>query len=97
VLEGLLFGRTAPSREERERIDLPALVIGHRADPLHPFSDSDMLVEELAGARLINAESIFEWRLRPGRLDDELASFLDEVYSSETAGEDDRRARSASA
>jgi pimeloyl-ACP methyl ester carboxylesterase len=97
VLEGLLFGRTAPSREERELIDLPALVIGHRADPLHPFSDSDMLVEELAGARLINAESIFEWRLRPGRLDDELASFLDEVYSSETAGEDDRRARSASA
>jgi pimeloyl-ACP methyl ester carboxylesterase len=97
VLEGLLFGRTAPPREERERIDVPALVIGHRADPLHPFSDSDMLVEELPKARLVNAESIFEWRLRPGRLDDELAGFLDEVYSSETAVEDDRQARSASA
>jgi pimeloyl-ACP methyl ester carboxylesterase len=97
VLEGLLFGRTAPPREERERIEVPALVIGHRADPLHPFSDSDMLVEELPNGRLVNAESIFEWRLKPGRLDDELADFLGEVYFSETAVEDDRQARSASA
>jgi pimeloyl-ACP methyl ester carboxylesterase len=87
VLEGLLFGRTAPPREERERIDIPTLVIGHRADPLHPFSDSDMLVEELPNARLVNAESIFEWRLKPGRLDDELAAFLGEVYSDETGSE----------
>jgi pimeloyl-ACP methyl ester carboxylesterase len=85
VLEGLLFGRTAPPREERQRIDVPALVIGHPADPLHPFSDSDMLVEEMPGARLVNAESIFEWRLKPGRLDDELAAFLDEVYAEEPA------------
>jgi pimeloyl-ACP methyl ester carboxylesterase len=85
VLEGLLFGRTAPPREERQRIDVPALVIGHPADPLHPFSDSDMLVEEMPGARLVNAESIFEWRLKPGRLDDELAAFLDEVYAEQPA------------
>jgi pimeloyl-ACP methyl ester carboxylesterase len=97
VLEGLLFGRTAPPREERERIDVPTFVIGHRADPLHPFSDSDMLVEELPNARLVNAESIFEWRVKPRRLDDELADFLGEVYFSETAVEDDRQARSASA
>jgi pimeloyl-ACP methyl ester carboxylesterase len=96
VLEGLLFGRTAPPREERERIDVPALVIGHPADPLHPFSDSDMLVEEIPRARLVDAESIFEWRLKPDRLDDELAAFLDEVYESETAGVDARQARSAS-
>ncbi len=85
VLEGLFFGRTAPPREERQRIELPTLVIGHRADPLHPFSDSDMLVEEMPGARLVNAESIFEWRIRPGRLDDELASFVAEVYAAEPA------------
>lgn len=83
VLEGLLFGRTAPPREERELITLPTLVIGHPADPLHPFSDSDMLVSELAGARLVNAESILEWRIKPGRLDDELAEFLSDVYLSE--------------
>jgi pimeloyl-ACP methyl ester carboxylesterase len=83
VLEGLLFGRTAPPRDERQLITLPAFVVGHPADPLHPFSDSDMLVEELPNGRLINAESIFEWRISPGRLDDELAAFVDEVYADE--------------
>ena len=84
MLEGILFGRTAPPREERELIGMPALVIGHPADPLHPFTDSDMLVEEMPRARLVNAESIFEWRVSPGRLDDELAEFLAEVYAAET-------------
>jgi pimeloyl-ACP methyl ester carboxylesterase len=96
VLEGLLFGRTAPPREERREIDVPALVIGHRADPLHPFSDSDMLVEELPKARLVNAESIFEWRLKPERLDDELAAFLDDVYERETGDAEAPQARTAS-
>ena len=85
VLEGLLFGRTAPPREERELIGLPALVIGHPADPLHPFTDSDMLVEEMPRARLVNAESMLEWRVSPGRLDDELAAFVDETYDAETS------------
>lgn len=85
VLEGILFGRTAPPREERELIGLPALVIGHPADPLHPFTDSDMLVEEMPRARLVNAESILEWRLRPDRLDAELADFLTDVYAEERA------------
>ena len=85
VLEGILFGRTAPPREERELITLPALVIGHPADPLHPFTDSDMLVEEMPRARLVNAESIFEWRVNPGRLDDELGEFIAAVYAEEQA------------
>lgn len=85
VLEGLLFGRTAPPREERQLITLPALVIGHPADPLHPFSDSDMLADELPGARLVNAESIFEWRISPNRLDDELAEFLESAFSEPVA------------
>ena len=85
VLEGILFGRTAPPREERQLIGLPALVIGHPSDPLHPFTDSDMLVEEMPAARLVDAESIFEWRLNPGRLDDELADFLAAVYAEEQA------------
>lgn len=79
VLEGLLLGETAPHREERRRIEQPALVVGHPRDPLHPFSDSGMLVEELANARLVEASSVFEWRLRPQRLTAELATFLDEV------------------
>ena len=85
VLEGILFGRTAPPKEERELIGLPALVIGHPADPLHPFTDSDMVAAEMPRARLVNAESIFEWRVNPGRLDGELAEFITEVYAEEQA------------
>lgn len=79
VLEGLLLGETAPHSEERRAIEQPALIVGHPRDPLHPFSDSGMLAEELPNARLVEATSIFEWRLNPGRLDAELAAFLAEV------------------
>jgi pimeloyl-ACP methyl ester carboxylesterase len=81
VLEGLLLGETAPGREQRRLIECPAFVVGHPRDPLHPFSDSGMLAEELAGARLVEASSIFEWRTRPRRLNDELGRFLDEVWT----------------
>ncbi len=81
VLEGLMFGRIAPPRDERMAIELPALVVGHPSDPLHPFSDSDCLVDEMPNARLLDANSILEWRLRPGRLNDELAGFIEDVYA----------------
>ena len=82
VLEGLFLGRAAPHHDERVKMQQPTLVIGHHADPLHPFSDSGMLCEELPHARLIEANSILEWRLTPDRLDEELAAFLDEVWES---------------
>jgi pimeloyl-ACP methyl ester carboxylesterase len=79
VLEGLLLGETAPHREERRKIAAPTLIVGHPRDPLHPFSDSGMLAEELPQARLVEANSVLEWRLRPKRLTRELAAFLAEV------------------
>ncbi len=85
VLEGILFAGAAPPPEERSEITIPALVIGHPADPLHPFSDADILAEELSGAQLVNANSILEWRLTPTRLNDELAAFLDDFYESSGA------------
>jgi pimeloyl-ACP methyl ester carboxylesterase len=78
VLEGLLLGETAPHREQRQQIEQPTLIVGHPRDPLHPFSDAGMLADELANARLVEASSIFEWRLRPQRLTAELAAFLAE-------------------
>jgi pimeloyl-ACP methyl ester carboxylesterase len=81
VLEGLLLGRSAPPQEDRVRLENLALVIGHPNDPLHPFNDADQLVEEMPNARLVNATSILEWRINPERLNDELASFLDEVWA----------------
>jgi pimeloyl-ACP methyl ester carboxylesterase len=80
ILEGLFLGSSAPHHQFRVQMTQPTLVIGHRADPLHPFSDSGMLAEELPNSRLIEATSILEWRLSPERLDSELANFLDEVW-----------------
>lgn len=87
VLEGLLLGETAPHREERREIAKPALIVGHTRDPVHPFSDSGMLAEELPHATLVEASSLLEWRLRPQRLTAELARFLDEVWALGGAAE----------
>jgi hypothetical protein len=85
VLEGLFLGSSAPHHQFRVKMTQPTLVIGHHADPLHPFSDSGMLAEELPNARLIEANSILEWRISPERLDAELARFLDDVWGQHDA------------
>ena len=80
ILQGLFFGRAAPPRRERAALTPPALVIGHPRDPIHPFSDSDMLMGELPNARLVEASSILELRLSPERLQGEVTSFIDEYW-----------------
>ena len=80
VLHGLFFGRVAPHRSERRTFQAPTLVIGHRRDPVHPFSDSGMLVDEMPNARLLEADSIIELRMSPERLTTEIADFLDECW-----------------
>jgi pimeloyl-ACP methyl ester carboxylesterase len=85
VLDGLTFGRVAPHRHERRKLTLPTLAIGHPRDPIHPFSDADILARDLPQARLVEAESIVEWRLRPARLDAALCEFLDEVWAEPAA------------
>lgn len=80
VLQGLFFSRVAPHRTMRRTIEAPALVIGHRRDPVHPFSDSGMLVDELPNGRLMEASSILELRIAPERLTGEIASFVDSCW-----------------
>jgi pimeloyl-ACP methyl ester carboxylesterase len=80
VVQGLFFGRTAPHRDERRTFEAPTLVIGHRHDIIHPFSDAGMLADELPNGRLLQANSIVELRLAPDRLTDEIAAFLDECW-----------------
>ena len=80
VLQGLFFGRVAPPTEERVKLSQPTLVIGHPRDPIHPFSDSDMLVRELPDARLVEASSILELRLTPERLTGEIVSFIEDCF-----------------
>ncbi|HEY0949546.1 alpha/beta fold hydrolase [Nocardioides sp.] len=69
LLHGLFFGRAAPSARERRAIGVPALVVGHGADPMHPLADARMLAEELPRATFVRARTALEWRLAPGRLD----------------------------
>jgi pimeloyl-ACP methyl ester carboxylesterase len=81
VIHGLLYGRTAPSRTERRAIDVPALVIAHRLDPLHPLDDCEAAVRDLPDARMVRARTMLEMRFAPDRLAGEIADFLDEVWA----------------
>ena len=81
VLHGLLTGRLAPHPTEREKIDVPALVMGHDRDILHPFSDARALSKELPNAELLHANSFFELRFPPNRLSDRVCDFLDELWA----------------
>ncbi len=80
ILDGITFGRVAPPRDERRHIEHTTLIVGHAADPLHPFSDANTLARDLPNARLLQARSIAEWRVVPRRLDRALCAFLDEVW-----------------
>jgi pimeloyl-ACP methyl ester carboxylesterase len=95
VLQGVFFGRAAPHREQRKKLRAPTLVIGHHRDPVHPFSDSGALVDELPDARLVEASSILELRLTPDRLTGEIADFLDECWKRRRRGAASRAARVA--
>jgi hypothetical protein len=64
-------------------------VLGHPRGPIHPFSDADMLVRELRHGRMLEASSLFELRLAPARLMNEIAAFIDECWKPTAAS--DRR------
>ena len=70
----------------------PTLVIGHRRDPVHPFSDAGLLAEELPNCRLLEASSILELRIAPDRLTDEIAAFIEECWRPRSAQRGRRRA-----
>jgi pimeloyl-ACP methyl ester carboxylesterase len=80
IIEGLFFGRVAPPRSERRKIETRTLVIGHQRDPIHPFTDAGMLADELPNGRLLQASSILELRIAPDRLTNEIAEFIDECW-----------------
>lgn len=91
VLQGLFFGRVAPPTEERQAIEQETLVIGHYRDPIHPFSDSDMLVRELPNARLVQASSVLELRLTPERLTGEIVEFVERCFKPKSRASGGRR------
>jgi pimeloyl-ACP methyl ester carboxylesterase len=84
VLHGMLVGPITPTYEDRHAIAVPTLVIGHKVDFIHPFTDADHLTRQLPRARLVEAHSILELRISPDRLTAEIANFLDDVWSEPT-------------
>jgi pimeloyl-ACP methyl ester carboxylesterase len=92
MIQGMFFGPVAPHRSERRTFQTPALVIGHRRDPIHPFSDAGMLADELPNGRLVEADSLIELRMAPARLTAEIADFVDAAWKPRRARGSRRRA-----
>jgi pimeloyl-ACP methyl ester carboxylesterase len=82
VLNGVVVGPVAPTVPERVAITVPALVIGHGSDRLHPLGDAAQLAAQLPDARFVEARSVFELRLRPHRLTTEIVTFLHNVWET---------------
>lgn len=82
LVHGLFFGRIAPPSRERRKITVPALVVGHPADPVHPAADAAMLAEEMPAATFLRARSILEWRTRPERLTGAATGFCQSCWRS---------------
>jgi len=81
LLRGLFFSHIAPHSAQRRELSMPTLVIGHHIDPVHPFSDAGMLLDELPRARLVEASNILELRFWPERVTAEIAAFDAECWS----------------
>ena len=84
VLHGILAGPIAPTVDQRAAMDVPALVIGHQVDRIHPFHDAEQLARRLPQGRLVQANSVLELRVNPERLTDEIAGFLDDAWGRPT-------------
>jgi pimeloyl-ACP methyl ester carboxylesterase len=80
VLHGVLVGPVCPTREARAAIDAPALVMGHRHDPIHDVRDAENLAALLPDARLVRTRSFRELRMTPGRLIKLIAAFAAERW-----------------
>jgi pimeloyl-ACP methyl ester carboxylesterase len=93
LLKGLFFSHIAPYSAQRREMTMPALVIGHHIDPVHPFSDAGVLTDELPNARLAEASNILELRLRPDRLTAEISEFVAACWSPRAVAKPRRQRR----
>jgi pimeloyl-ACP methyl ester carboxylesterase len=80
VLHGMIVGPITPTYEERRAVTAPTLVIGHKVDFVHPFTDAERLTHQLPNARLLQAHSILELRTTPARLTEQIAEFLSDAF-----------------
>lgn len=80
VLRGLLAEDLIPEDDATvARMRMPALVIGHRHDPVHVLEDARDLARRLPHGELVEASSIAEFRLHPERLAAHVRHFLERL------------------
>jgi len=78
LLRGLLQEEAPPDDAETlRRLTMPALVVGHGGDPLHVLDDVIDVAERMPDTTLVTAASFFDFRVRPGRLAEEVRAFFD--------------------
>ena len=93
LLRGVFFSHIAPHSAQRRELRMPALVVGHHIDPVHPFSDAGMLMDELPDARLVEASNILELRFWPQRLTAEITAFVAASWSPRAVAKPRRQRR----
>lgn len=59
-----------------DHMDVPAVVIGHPGDPLHPIDDARELADRLPRGRFVEVRSIADLRVRPADLAAEITALL---------------------
>jgi pimeloyl-ACP methyl ester carboxylesterase len=91
VLHGILAGPITPTVAQRAAIEVPALVIGHQIDQIHPFHDAEQLARRLPNGRLVKANSVLELRVHPERLTKEIEQFLSHSWQQDQEAEVDRQ------
>ncbi len=80
LLQGLLREDLPPTDPDTLRkLDMPTLVIGHWGDPLHVLADVREVAEGLPNSRLLVVHTFWDFRVRPGRLAEAIATSLDEL------------------
>ncbi|HVE91720.1 MAG TPA: alpha/beta hydrolase [Actinomycetota bacterium] len=81
IIRGLIAsGLPTDDQPGLKSLQMPALVIGHRRDPLHVMDDARELAGLLPRGRFVQASSILEYRLHPERLAAHLGPFLEEAW-----------------
>jgi 3-oxoadipate enol-lactonase len=75
AIRGLLNGPALPEERFGE-IHVPALIVAHPADPIHPTSTAEKLHEAIAGSQLVMAPSMNHFREHHNELIDTIAAFL---------------------
>jgi pimeloyl-ACP methyl ester carboxylesterase len=82
VLHGILAGPIAPTVDQRAAMDIPALVIGHKVDHVHPFHDAQQLARRLPRGQLIQASSVLELRVHPERITEQINQLLTTAWAA---------------